>query len=141
MYTEQGYRQNLWPRIFILLFKNSDVRIKIDESVPLSSTSNEEDLYLNQKNIVGFKIDGRLLVDGTKQEYDNLPIEVAKDEEDKKIINDMGKLIREGKDILDQLHNNIQKNEDGEVLCFIIQVAGANCMYVALPWTDFLYSN
>ena len=105
------------------------------ESVPLTGTLNKEDLYPNQKNIVGFKVDCRLLVDITNEEHDIIPIEVAKDDEDKKIINDMGKLIREGKDVLDQLHSNISKDRN-EVFCFIIQIAGKNihtcCRFVYL---------
>ncbi|KAI9494133.1 hypothetical protein BDB00DRAFT_742631, partial [Zychaea mexicana] len=66
-----------------------------------TSTLNKEELYLDQKNIIGFKVDCRLLVDVTNEEHDMITIEVAKDDEDEKIINDMGKLIREGKDILD----------------------------------------
>ena len=62
-------------------------------------------------------------MDVTNEEYDIIPIEVAKDGEDRKIMNDMGKLIREGKDVLDQLHTNISKDHD-EVFCFIIQIAG-----------------
>ncbi|KAI7847203.1 hypothetical protein BDC45DRAFT_24180 [Circinella umbellata] len=125
MYTEQDYWQNLWSRIFSLIFRNSNVRMKAGESVPLPSTLNKDNLYSEQKNITRFKIDCRLLVDITNEEYDIIPIEVAKDDEDKKIINDMGKLIREGKDVLDNLHNNISKDHD-EVFCFIIQIAGKN---------------
>ncbi|KAG2223762.1 hypothetical protein INT45_003486 [Circinella minor] len=127
MYREQDYWQNLWSRIFSLIFRNSNVRMKA---------------YC----VAGFKVECQLLVDITNEEYEIIPIEVTKDDEDKKIINDIGKLIR-GKDILDNLQNNIFKDHDG-VFCFIIQIAGVNCniytihldsdgLYVVFPWHKF----
>ncbi|KAI8138283.1 hypothetical protein BJV82DRAFT_299057 [Fennellomyces sp. T-0311] len=81
-------------------------------------------------------------------EYDLAAIEVAKDNHDMKIITDMGKLIREGKDDLDDLIKHIANDKRGEIAPLILQIAGANCnissvhlaadgLYITRPWHDF----
>ncbi|KAI8143170.1 hypothetical protein BJV82DRAFT_103049 [Fennellomyces sp. T-0311] len=129
LYTEQDYFRILWSRLLELLFGTSkNVRIKAGESAPIYCTNNKAQLYPDQENIIGFKIDGRLIVDIGDNENDLAAIEVAKDDEDRKIIRDMGKLIREAKDDLDNLIQNIAGGKrDPSIFTWMLQIAGANC--------------
>ncbi|KAI7847239.1 hypothetical protein BDC45DRAFT_23740 [Circinella umbellata] len=77
-YTENDCFRIIWSRSFELLFNSSKVvRIK-RESVPIFSTENKAELYPNDSNIIGFKIDARVVVDVDDNGHDIVSVEVAK---------------------------------------------------------------
>ncbi|KAI8882587.1 hypothetical protein K501DRAFT_137866, partial [Backusella circina FSU 941] len=67
------------------------------ESVPIFSTTNKAELYSKKNNIIGFKIDARLVSDIGDDEHDPVALKVAKDDHDSKVIQDSAKLLREAK--------------------------------------------
>ncbi|CAO3618345.1 unnamed protein product [Cunninghamella blakesleeana] len=156
LYTEQDYFRILWSRIFELLFVDcKHIRIKSGESIPAYSTYNKKDLYPSKNNVYGFKIDARILVDVNNEEFDLATLEAAKDDEDAKIIDDLGKLIREAKDNEDKLIEVVdEENKNKSESCFtwLIQLSGATCqistihlasngLYVVLPRFNFSLPN
>ena len=75
--------------------------------------------------MVGFKVDGRLVVDVNNKEYDLWAVEVAKEDADSKVINDLGKLIREGKDNTDELYTVLAHDkEDIDKMTWLLQITG-----------------
>ncbi|KAG2218428.1 hypothetical protein INT45_013172 [Circinella minor] len=131
LYTEQDYFHTLWSRIFQLLFKShKHIRIKSGESIPPIGTMDKQSQYPDVNNTFGFKVDARLVVDVNNKEYDLWAVEVAKDDSDPKVISDLGKLIREGKDNTDEIYTTLayDGNEDDK-MSWIIQVSGANCRF------------
>ncbi|CAO3693924.1 unnamed protein product [Rhizopus stolonifer] len=148
-YTENDYFRVLWSRLFELLFSTvRNVRIKSGESVPIFSTNNKAMLYPQEANIIGFKIDARLVLDIGDEEHDLVALEVAKDDNDTKIIQDSAKLLREAKDDLNNLIEIISTSYDEQVFTWSFQVSGANChistshiasdeLYVSIPQHSF----
>ncbi|KAG2229906.1 hypothetical protein INT48_008281 [Thamnidium elegans] len=154
-YTENDYFRVLWSRLFELLFSTiRNVRIKSGESVPIFSTNNKAMLYLQEANIIGFKIDARLVLDIGDEEHDLVALEVAKDDNDTKIIQDNAKLLREAKDDLNNLIEIVSTSYDEQVFTWSFQVSGegyvlcANChistshiasdgLYVSIPQHSF----
>ncbi|KAI7847412.1 hypothetical protein BDC45DRAFT_575872 [Circinella umbellata] len=97
-------------------------------------------------NIIGFKIDVRLVYDGQKHELDVSTGEIARNTNSEKKV-----LMDEGKDILDYLIQNATNNNAHEKLsCFMIQIAGIRGevssirmvklgKYVAVPQRKFIF--
>ncbi|KAG1167014.1 hypothetical protein G6F36_012724 [Rhizopus arrhizus] len=77
------------------------VRIKTGESIFSTSTASKKGFYPDAKDIRGFKIDIRFVVDVGRKEIDVAVAEVAKNDSKDKTISDQEKLLREGKDIVD----------------------------------------
>lgn len=104
-YTENDYTCIIWFKLFKKMFPpgNNIVRIKSGESIFDVSTSKKKELYPESKYVRGFKIDIRFVVDVGEKEVDLAAAEIAKDESKYKTIMDQGKLVREGKDIVDNL--------------------------------------
>ncbi|KAI8091096.1 uncharacterized protein B0P05DRAFT_528784 [Gilbertella persicaria] len=78
--TERDYESQIWVPLFTKLFnikKNLLVRIKTGESVPEESTKRKAEQYENDKNVIGFKVDLRLIHDHKKLEIDLASTEVA----------------------------------------------------------------
>lgn len=71
--------------------------------MPIFSTTNKAQLYPDESNIIGFKIDVRIILDIGDEESDLVAMEVAKDDHNTKIIEDSSKLLRETKDDLNNL--------------------------------------
>ena len=90
------------------------------------TTTKKQETYENKSNIIGFKIDIRLVYDGQEHELDVGAGEIAKNTNaEKKIFMDEAKLLRESKDILDYLIQNATDDNAHEKLsCFMIQIAG-----------------
>ncbi|KAI9252388.1 hypothetical protein BDA99DRAFT_426229, partial [Phascolomyces articulosus] len=65
------------------------------------STENKAQLYPDENNFIGFKIDACLVLDLSNGEYDLVTVEVAKDDHDSKVIRECAKLLREAKSDLD----------------------------------------
>lgn len=90
---------------------------------------------------MGFKIDIRFVYDGQGDEYDV----GTKDNESNKLYHNLGKLVREGKDVLDGMLHAILNNEHAnEASAWIIQICGlqgqtssihlvSDGLYVAIP--------
>ena len=90
---------------------------------------NKQSQYPDVSNTFGFKVDARLVVDVNNKEYDLWAVKVAKDDNDSKVISDLGKLIREGKDNTDEIYTILayEGNEDDK-MSWIVQVSGkSNC--------------
>ncbi|EIE78595.1 hypothetical protein RO3G_03299 [Rhizopus delemar RA 99-880] len=81
--------------------RKSLVRIKTGESIFSTSTASKKGFYPDAKDIKGFKIDIRFVVDVGRKEIDVAVAEVAKNDSKDKTISDQEKLLREGKDIVD----------------------------------------
>ncbi|CAO3591137.1 unnamed protein product [Absidia cylindrospora] len=147
MVTEHDNYSILWSRIFQLLFAaGEDIRVKCGESISYASSKYKQELYSESKHVVGFKVDARFVVDMNDKEYDVAAMELAKDGGDSKIITDLGKLIREGKENLDMLLDIM--DNDWNCHSFIIQLSGPDCqlstvhlvssgLYVVLPRYQF----
>lgn len=103
-YTENDYTCIIWFKLFKKMFPpGNNMRIKSGESIFDVSTSKKKELYPESKYVRGFKIDIRFVVDVGEKEVDLAAAEIAKDESKYKTIMDQGKLVREGKDIVDNL--------------------------------------
>lgn len=81
-------------------------------------------LYPQEANIIGFKIDARLVLDIGDEEHDLVALEVAKDDNDTKIIQDSAKLLREAKDDLNNLIEIVSTSYDEQVFTWSFQVSG-----------------
>lgn len=96
------------------------------------SAHNKQDLYPDVKNIFGFKIDARFIVDNGKDEIDLGVVEVAKDDQDSKVINDLCKLARESKDNTDQLQfllsPKVTEDFIDDLYTYMLQISGSNCL-------------
>ena len=98
------------------------------ESVNAVTTTKKQEVYQNKSNIIGFKIDIRLVYDGQEHQLDVSAGEIAKNTAaEKKVFMDQGKLLRESKDILDYLIQNASdENAHEKLSCFMIQIAGTS---------------
>lgn len=116
------------------------------ESVNSNSTGNKEEQYEPSKSVKGFKIDLRFIYDTEEDEYDAGAGEAAKmSNNDDKLLKDLGKVVRESKDVLDGLLNILMEDNIAKSLStWFIQVCGlqgeiasvhlaSNGLYVAIP--------
>ena len=60
-------------------------------------------LYLQETNIIGFKIDAHLVLGIGNKEHGLVALEIAKDDTDSEVIDDSTKLLPEAKDDLNNL--------------------------------------
>lgn len=78
--TERDYESQIWVPLFTKLFSIKKiflVRIKAGESVPEESTKKKAEQYGTDKNVIGFKVDLRLIHDHKKLEIDLASTEVS----------------------------------------------------------------
>lgn len=96
------------------------------ESINPITTANKSVMYADNKNVYGFEVDIRFVYDQQEHETDVASGEIAKDTTSvDKLFMDEGKLIREGKDILDDmLRNAIEEYAHERLACWMIQIAG-----------------
>ncbi|KAG1469814.1 hypothetical protein G6F56_003040 [Rhizopus delemar] len=81
--------------------------------------------FYNTDNTIAFETDIRFVYDGIADEYDIGAAEVAKDNTSSKAIHDLGKLIRESKDIVDELCNIVLTNDAANsVHAWVMQICG-----------------
>ncbi|KAL9553412.1 hypothetical protein MBANPS3_003297 [Mucor bainieri] len=150
--TESDYLSLIWSRYLDLLFpKESHIRVKKyvpflflwcifvnsqtclrGESTSDSSTINKKEMYTGKDNIIAFKIDIRFVVDHNGTEIDVASGEVAKHDGNKKVIDDEGKLCREGKDIVDNLLNMVSFQKSNSCVGWTIQIAGSSCLIASV---------
>lgn len=80
-------------------------------------------LYPQEANIIGFKIDARLVFDIGDEELDLVTLEVAKDDKDNKIIHDSSKSLQEEKDNLNNLIEILSSSYNEQVVTWGFQVS------------------
>ncbi|KAG2229761.1 hypothetical protein INT48_004765 [Thamnidium elegans] len=78
-------------------------KLKGGESINPNPTFNKQELYDGAEKVAGFKVDFRIILDADNNEYDVGAGEAARDNANTKLHHDLGKLLREGKDVLDCL--------------------------------------
>ncbi|KAF7720694.1 hypothetical protein EC973_006480 [Apophysomyces ossiformis] len=105
-YSEYDYLFKVWSPILEAIFANTNVRLQYGETVNEVSNQTKKETYFDERAI-SFKIDIRFLFDENNEHYDVGAAEAAKNNDRIKILNDLGKLLREGKDILDGLYHVI----------------------------------
>ncbi|KAL9541205.1 hypothetical protein MBANPS3_009249 [Mucor bainieri] len=94
------------------------------ETISVVSQENKEDLYGTNTSIKAFKIDIRVIYNRGKKQVDIVSGELAKNDEDLKIVTDEGKLNRETKDAVDSIISIIGK----PLHTFGLQLSGSTCM-------------
>ncbi|KAG2217405.1 hypothetical protein INT45_004863 [Circinella minor] len=86
----------------------------------------EKKQYHDSKNVIGFKVDVRLLIDHDGKEYDLCSGELAKEDDHDKIILDKAKLNRESKDNLDCILDICKEDEWTECKAWQFQAVGGS---------------
>ncbi|ORZ12016.1 hypothetical protein BCR42DRAFT_356875 [Absidia repens] len=153
-YTENDFLLKIWgPLLDAILFVNNNlIRMKTGESVNGTSSESKKQQYPQHTNVSGFKIDLRFVYDSKdKQEFDVGAGESARSSQDDKLAHDLGKLTREGKDVLDGLVCVALDDEQG-VDCsgWVLQLSGmqgqiasvhlaGDGLYVAVPQGKLLF--
>ncbi|KAG1148352.1 hypothetical protein G6F37_005760 [Rhizopus arrhizus] len=146
-FTEYDYLGKIWIPLFdsILAINGSTIRLKSGESINSINTGNKEEQYESSKSAKGFKIDLRFIYDTEEDEYDVGAGEAAKTNNDDKLLQDLGKVIRESKDVLDGLLNIVMEDSIAKSLsAWFVQICGLqgeiasvhlafNGLYVAVP--------
>jgi hypothetical protein len=79
------------------------LKIKTSETISVISQEQKEDAYGHLVNVKAFKIDVRIIFANSKIQIDIVSGEIAKNDQDMKIITDEGKLCRETKDAVDSI--------------------------------------
>lgn len=124
---ENEYLRLIWSSIFEQLFlPNGIVYVITGEGENAYSTESKKEQYPQAKSVHGFKIDIRLVVEIEEEEIDVAVVECAKKSDDNKAIKDNAKLLRECKDTIDGLVNNL-KNTNDEAMSYMIQITGFSC--------------
>ncbi|KAI9484137.1 MAG: hypothetical protein EXX96DRAFT_166402 [Benjaminiella poitrasii] len=145
--TEYDYLNKVWTPLIDAVFtiNGSIIRMKSGESINDTSTSNKQEVYHDRSSIAGFKIDMRFLYDTDEQEYDIGAGEAAKAYQEAKLVDDLSKLIRESKDVLDGLMNIVLDDHTANNLeSWFLQICGLSAeigsthlafdgLYVAVP--------
>lgn len=98
--SERDFAYQLWlPVLTKLFFINNMVRLKVGETVLAGTTLAKSSLYQDLDNVVGFKVDMRILADFKDEEFDLMCGEACHHSAtNKKLTDDNSKLIREGKE-------------------------------------------
>jgi hypothetical protein len=112
--TERDYSYNIWLPLLRKLFAINDnvVRLKSGKSALSHWTTEKQEIYLDQKSVVGYKIDIRCLFDFNGIEYDIASFDSCLPSSDqKKVVSDEAKLQREGKANLVNLQFALQDDE------------------------------
>ncbi|CAO3694884.1 hypothetical protein G6F70_003807 [Rhizopus microsporus] len=124
---ENEYTRLIWSYILELLFPPEGIaHVVTGESENAYSTESKKEQYPQAKSVHGFRIDIRLVVEIGEEEIDVAAGECAKKNDDNKSINDNAKLLRECKDTIDGLVNNL-KNTNDEAMSYMIQITGSSC--------------
>ncbi|KAG2219646.1 hypothetical protein INT45_012347, partial [Circinella minor] len=144
-WTEYDYLLKIWGSIIeAILSINGMVRLKSGESINPMSTTKKGELYDVDKTRA-FKIDLRFIFDTEKVEYDVGAGESSREPVASKIFHDLGKLLREGKEVLDGILGCVLDDVTAERASgWIIQICGLqgqisslhlirNGLYVAIP--------
>ena len=98
--VEGDYAYSNWMPLLKKLFDiNKQIRLKVAESVPCDSTNEKIYMYgSDHKNLIGFKVDIRMLYDFSWEEFDLGNLECClPSANEAKVLGDHGKLVREGR--------------------------------------------
>ncbi|KAI7870102.1 uncharacterized protein EV154DRAFT_607626 [Mucor mucedo] len=126
--SERDFSYQLWLPIFQKVFhiNNEIIRIKVGETVLSESTESKASVYTDSRNIVGFKVDMRFLLDFEMEEFDVACAEACIPiVPEAKIQHDMSKLLREGKIMQTAALNVIQNSR---VFSWVIQISVHCCL-------------
>ncbi|KAG2212585.1 hypothetical protein INT47_000561 [Mucor saturninus] len=125
-YSESDVLRIIWSPIFELLFPPNQYNliVKTGETVSLMSQEHKQDTYSDSPNVVAFKIDIRVIFKKHGKEIDVVSGEVAKNDEDSKVITDEGKLCRETKDAVDSILTLVETKAQA----FSTQISGSTCL-------------
>lgn len=77
-------------------------------------------MYNDSKSVIAFKIDIRIVYQRNGIAYDLVNAEAARHEGNSKIVQNEGKLIREGKDMI----NHFIENHCDSIFPFMMQIVG-----------------
>ncbi|KAG2211113.1 hypothetical protein INT45_009765 [Circinella minor] len=134
--TELDYLNRIWTKVFDYFLTASGLRHSIrlltvdysGESVSRHTSITKKNMYPDKKNTVSFKIDCRFVYDYNGQEYDLGVGELSKQNPgDDKLFGDEGKLIREGKEVVDGLASTLcGRSSDQEFKGWLLQLNGHN---------------
>ncbi|ORE03722.1 hypothetical protein BCV72DRAFT_212686, partial [Rhizopus microsporus var. microsporus] len=80
------------------------IHLKTGETVTKLSTMPKQELYHDNANVAGFKIDLRTVTNINEDETDFAVCEVAKDQNKAKLYHNISKLVREAKNVLHYLY-------------------------------------
>jgi hypothetical protein len=138
--SERDFAYQLWlPLLSKLFFINNIVRIKVGETVLAGTSFSKSLLYHDAENVVGFKVDIRILVDYKKDEFDLMCGEAcSQNAGDDKVQNDGSKLIREGKEMQRSLQH-VFYDESNVGYVWMVQVKGPKCSFSTLHPTQYCY--
>ncbi|KAI7870101.1 uncharacterized protein EV154DRAFT_474237 [Mucor mucedo] len=137
--SERDFSYQLWLPIFQKVFhiNNEIIRIKVGETVLSESTESKASVYTDSRNIVGFKVDMRFLLDFEMVEFDVACAEACIPiVPEAKIQHDMSKLLREGKIMQTAALNVIQNSR---VFSWVIQISGPSCDFYTVHGTKHQY--
>ncbi|KAL0084354.1 hypothetical protein J3Q64DRAFT_1822554 [Phycomyces blakesleeanus] len=125
-YSESDVLRIVWSPIFELLFppNQHNLIVKTGETISVMSQEHKQDTYGDSSNVVAFKIDIRVIFKKHGKEIDVVCGEVAKNDEDSKVITDEGKLSRETKDAVDSILTLVETTAQA----FSAQISGSTCL-------------
>ncbi|KAI8077409.1 hypothetical protein BDF21DRAFT_420965 [Thamnidium elegans] len=125
-YSESDVLRIIWSPIFELLFppNQHNLIVKTGETISIMSQEHKQDTYSDSSNVIAFKIDIRVIFKKQGKEIDVVCGEVAKNDEDNKIITDEGKLSRETKDAVDSILTLVETAAQA----FSTQISGSTCL-------------
>lgn len=96
-------------------------------------------LYEGYSNIVGFKVDMRILIDYKDEEFDLVCGETChQDANDKKLKTDNSKLMREGKEMQRNMSHIFYRGTDLGY-SWMVQVKGTKCSFSTIHATHYHY--
>lgn len=128
--SERDFAYQIWLPLLKKLFhiNNDLVRLKVGETVLSGSTYSKSDQYPNHDNIVGFKVDIRVIFDSKLEEFDIVCGEacIPLPGQDK-LEHDITKLLREGKLMQTTLQNVIINPK--ESISWMLQLSGPTCSF------------
>lgn len=135
--TERDYLYNVWLPLPRKLFSISGnlIRLKFDESALSHSTTEKQDIYSEEKGVVGFKIDLRCIFDHGEKEFDFACLESClSDADEAKVRLDGAKLLREARSNLVNLQYALPN--DKKLNPWFVQVTGLKAMFSTIVYDD-----
>ncbi|KAG1456661.1 hypothetical protein G6F56_006781 [Rhizopus delemar] len=132
--TEEDYKSQICVPLFTKLFSTKKtflIRIKTGESVPEESTKKKAEQYGTESNIIGFKVDLRLIHDYKQLEIDIASTEVALPNADHaKTRHDESKLLREAMISTEVLHH--LSNDQDYIYTWTVRITGLTAVLTVL---------
>ncbi|ORX49897.1 hypothetical protein DM01DRAFT_1394088 [Hesseltinella vesiculosa] len=125
----------LWVPLLESLFKDKLVTVSYGETTNAFSNQRKREQYC-EPTALAFKIDARFVYHGDNLDVDLGAVEAAKDNECSKGHHDLGKLMREGKDVLDGLFFSMVGDDDVDKLsAWVIQLFGTQGQLASIHQT------